>query len=157
MIGSYSPGLVLLSIFVAILASYTALDLVKRISSLQVARYRHFWRVGGALAMGIGIWSMHFIGMLAFIMPMPMGYDVWITLLSLGLAMIVSWFALYSATLRTMSLTHLLLGRILMGIGICAMHYTGMAAMMIHPAISYVPWIFAVSVLIAISASIAAM
>ncbi len=157
MIGTYSPGLVFLSIVVAILASYTALDLAKRISSLQVTRHRQFWLVGGAVAMGIGIWSMHFIGMLAFIMPIPMGYDVRITLLSLGIAMIVSWFALYSATMRSISLTHLLLGGVLMGIGICAMHYTGMAAMMIHPGITYIPWIFTASVAIAITASIAAM
>jgi diguanylate cyclase (GGDEF)-like protein len=157
MTGTYSPGLVFLSIVVAILASYTALDLAKRISSLQVVRQRHFWLIGGAVAMGVGIWSMHFIGMLAFIMPIPLGYDVWITLLSLGIAMVVSWFALYSATMRIMSLTHLLLGGVLMGIGICAMHYTGMAAMMIHPGITYVPWIFAASVLIAVTAAIAAM
>lgn len=157
MTGTYSPGLVILSIVVAILASYTALDLAKRISSLQVARYRQFWLVGGAMAMGVGIWSMHFIGMLAFIMPIPMGYDVWITLLSLGIAMIVSWFALYSATMKLMSLTRLLLGGVLMGLGICAMHFTGMRAMMIRPSITYVPWIFVASVILAITASIAAM
>lgn len=157
MVGTYSPGLVILSIAVATLASYTALDLAKRISSIRVVRHRHFWLIGGALAMGTGIWSMHFIGMLAFIMPVPMGYDVWVTLLSLGIAMVVSWFALYSATMRIMSVTHLLLGGVLMGIGISAMHYMGMAAMMIRPGISYVPWIFAVSVAIAITASIAAM
>ena len=157
MIGTYSPGLVFLSLIVAILASYTALDLAKRISRLQIARHRHFWLIGGAVAMGVGIWSMHFIGMLAFSIPTQTGYDEWITLLSLGIAAVVSWFALYSATLRTMSLTHLLIGGVLMGIGICAMHYTGMAAMRMQPGIGYVPWIFAASVLIAITASIAAM
>lgn len=155
--GTYSTGLVILSILVAILASYTALDLAKRISRIQVSRYRHLWLIGGALAMGVGIWAMHFIGMLAFNMPMKIGYDPWVTLYSLAIALVVSWFALYSATVERLSLTHLLAGGISMGIGIAAMHYTGMAAMTIHPAMVYDGWLYAASVLIAITASIVAL
>lgn len=157
MTGTYSLGLVALSLLVAILASYTALDLAKRIGRIQASAYRHFWLVGGALAMGVGIWAMHFIGMLAFHMPIKMGYDLWITLLSLAIAVVVSWFALYLASMKKLSLTHLLAGGVLMGMGIAAMHYTGMAAMAIHPAMSHDPWLFTTSVLIAITASIVAL
>lgn len=157
MTGTYSTGLVFLSVLVAILASYTALDLVKRISMLQTASQRYFWLIGGAVAMGVGIWSMHFVGMLAFSLPVPVGYDIWITLLSLGIAIMVSCFALYTVTQGTMSVKRLVAGGVLMGLGISTMHYAGMAAMMIPGGISYVPWIFATSVLIAIAASMAAL
>lgn len=157
MIGTYSPGLVILSIIVAVLASYTALDLAQRINALVAVRQRHLWLIGGALAMGIGIWSMHFLGMLAFSLPIAVGYDFWLTLLSLGIAVVVSWFALYSVTRGSLSLTRLLAGGVLMGIGVCAMHYSGMMAMMIRPGISYTPWIVAASIVIAVVASIAAL
>lgn len=157
MAGTYSLGMVFLSLAVAILASYTALDLAKRISTIQTPRHRQYWLAGGAVSMGLGIWSMHFMGMLAFSMPIPLGYDVWITLLSLGIAILVSGLALYSATRKVLTLNRLVLSGILMGVGISAMHYTGMEAMRMSPRITYVPWIFAASVVIAISASVAAM
>ncbi len=71
LIGSYSPALVSISLFVAVLASYTALDLAGRIATAQ-GRAAHLWMSGGALAMGVGIWSMHFIGMLAFSLPVAL-------------------------------------------------------------------------------------
>src|SRR5262245_9001458 len=73
---SYNPWLVLFSLVVATLASYTALDIAGRISLLSHQRFRRAWLAGGAAAMGIGIWSMHFIGMLAFSLPIPLGYDL---------------------------------------------------------------------------------
>src|SRR3569833_1635974 len=96
MTGSYSLGRVCLSVLGAMLASYTALDLAQRISKIQVPRYRHFWLIGGAVAMGGGIWAMHFVGMLALSLPFELGYDMWTTLLSLGIAVIVSWFVFFS-------------------------------------------------------------
>jgi NO-binding membrane sensor protein with MHYT domain len=78
LIGSYSPTLVIISLFVAILASYTALDLTERIATAK-GRAVHLWTAGGAFAMGVGVWSMHFIGMLAFRLPIDLGYDVGIT------------------------------------------------------------------------------
>lgn len=72
---SYNPWLVAMSFVVATLASYTALDLTGRIFVLASPRLRHVWRMGGAAALGVGIWSMHFVAMLAFSLPIPLGYD----------------------------------------------------------------------------------
>jgi diguanylate cyclase (GGDEF)-like protein len=154
---SYSFALVALSLLVATLASYTTLDLAGRISKLAVRRYRRYWLVGGAFSMGIGIWSMHFVGMLAFSLPIPLGYDPLITLASLLIAVAVSYFALGLVTGGLLSMTRLLTGGLLMGLGIAAMHYTGMAAMRMAPGISYTPAIFLLSVLIAVVASTAAL
>jgi diguanylate cyclase (GGDEF)-like protein len=156
MVGSYSYWLVLLSIAVAIFASYTALDLSTRITASR-GRSAQLWLIGGAFSMGVGIWSMHFIGMLAFSLPVPMGYDVPITLLSMLIAVVVSYFALFTVTRRTLSNRNLAVGGTLMGMGICAMHYTGMAAMEMSPPIRYDPWLFAASIAVAIVAALAAL
>ena len=156
MAASYDLGLVALSLVVAILASYTALDLAARITASTGIAAR-LWLLGGACSMGIGIWSMHFVGMLAFSLPIPMGYDVGVTLLSLVIAVSVSWFALSSVTRSTMSGRRLLVGGVQMGLGISAMHYTGMAAMDMFPPIRYDPILFTASVVIAIAASHAAL
>ncbi|MGH9809604.1 MAG: MHYT domain-containing protein, partial [Terriglobia bacterium] len=79
--------------------------------------------------MGIGIWSMHFIGMLAFSVPIPLRYNVLVTLASLAIAVLTSGFALGIAGRRDLSLSRLAVGSVIMGAGICAMHYTGMAAL----------------------------
>ncbi|CAB3758625.1 putative bifunctional diguanylate cyclase/phosphodiesterase [Paraburkholderia solisilvae] len=154
---SYNLALVALSIAVATLASYTALDLAGRITLQAVARQRRAWLAGGAAAMGVGIWSMHFIGMLAFSLPIPLGYDLGITGASLAIAFVVSYFALAVVTRRTLTRPRLVAGGVLMGIGIAGMHYTGMAAMRMEPGIRYRPLLFAASLAIAIVASIAAL
>src|SRR3954469_2847875 len=156
MSGSYNYWLVLLSVLVATLASYTALDLATRITASK-GRSATLWLVGGAFSMGTGIWSMHFIGMLAFSLPVPMSYDVPVTLLSMAIAIVVSGFALYVVSRATLSPTNLLWGGVLMGWGIASMHYTGMAAMQTSPPIQYDPSLFAASIAIAISASLAAL
>jgi len=107
--------------------------------------------------MGCGIWSMHFIGMLSFRTPVPMSYDVPITGLSLLIAVSASWFALWLASRRTLSLSSLLAGGSLMGFGIAAMHYTGMGAALVLPPIHYDLGLVALSVVIAIGTSIAAL
>ena len=94
LIGIYSGGLVLVSLFVAMFASYTALDMAGRITASQTRVAACSWLGGGSFAMGLGIWSMHFIGMLAYKLPVPMGYDVRITSLSLLIAIASSGFAL---------------------------------------------------------------
>jgi diguanylate cyclase (GGDEF)-like protein len=156
MSGSYSYWLVLLSVLVATLASYAALDLASRITAAR-GRAATFWLIGGAFSMGSGIWSMHFIGMLAFSLPVPMGYDVGITLLSMIIAVIVSGFALFMVSRATLTAKNLIWGGILMGLGIASMHYTGMAAMQTAPPIQYDPLLFAASIAIAIGASLAAL
>ena len=76
LVGTYNPSLVLVSLGVAILASYTALGMANRVKASSGLPAAKFWLAGGAFAMGIGIWSMHFVGMLAFSLPIPMGYDL---------------------------------------------------------------------------------
>lgn len=154
--GSYSPALVLISLLVAILASYTALDLTGRIATAK-GRAVYLWMAGGALAMGCGVWSMHFIGMLAFSLPITLGYDIGITALSLLIAMLSSGFALWLVNQPRLPAWQLGFGALIMGAGISAMHYTGMAAMRMTPGIDYDPTLFAASLLIAVGASAAAL
>ncbi|HEV7803036.1 MAG TPA: EAL domain-containing protein [Burkholderiales bacterium] len=156
MIGTWNAGLVVISLLVAILASYTALDLTARIAATQGA-YARAWLIGGAFSMGVGIWSMHFIGMLAFELPVALTYDVPITLLSMIIAVIVSGFALHTVSGESISARKLLRGGMLMGLGISVMHYIGMAAMQTHPHATYDLGLVTLSVGIAIAAAVAAL
>ncbi|MGA2250636.1 putative bifunctional diguanylate cyclase/phosphodiesterase [Terracidiphilus sp.] len=157
MTGVYNPWLVFASVLIAMLASFTALDMAGRIAGAQGQSSKWWWLAGGSVAMGIGIWSMHFVGMLAFSLPVPMGYDPWITALSLAIAIALSAFALWRVCFATMSWMRLAGSAVLMGSGVCAMHYTGMAAMRMSPSIEYDPRLFAASVAIAMAASGAAL
>src|SRR5258708_40237192 len=125
-IGTYDPYLVALSFAVACLASYTALDLGGRI---RVSRgwARLAWLVTAAIAMGGGIWSMHFIAMLAFFMPMPVSYDFGLTLLSLVVAIGVTAVGFFMIGARHATALPFVLSGIFIGIGIVAIHYTVMA------------------------------
>jgi diguanylate cyclase len=156
MTGSYDGGLIALSLLIAILASYTALDLAGRMAAAK-GNAATWWLAGGSVAMGVGIWSMHFIGMLAFRLPIQMGYDPTITLLSLLSAILSSLFALWIVCQSRLSWRRLVAGAAVMGAGVCAMHYAGMSAMRMQPAIDYDPLLFAVSVIIAVVASGAAL
>src|SRR5438445_1279723 len=145
-IGTYDPYLVALSFAVACLASYAALDLGGRI---RVSRgwARLAWLATAAIAMGGGIWSMHFIAMLAFIMPMPVSYDFGLTLLSLVVAIGVTGFGFFMIGTRRATALQFVPSGIFMGIGIVAMHYTGMAAMRMPPDLRYDCVLVALSVL----------
>ncbi|BAY49214.1 methyl-accepting chemotaxis sensory transducer with phytochrome sensor [Scytonema sp. HK-05] len=156
MSSTYDPRLVALSIVIAVLASYTAVDLAGRVTAAQ-GRARLAWLIGGAIAMGMGIWSMHFVAMLAYSFPIPMSYDVWIVLLSILPAIIASLGALFLASRQFLSQRRLLIGGVLMGIGIASMHYIGMLAMRMQAATQYQPVLFILSIVIAISASILAL
>ncbi len=156
LIGSYSPTLVIISLCVAILASYTALDLTGRIATAK-GRAVHWWTAGGAFAMGVGVWSMHFIGMLAFKLPIDLGYDLPITLLSLLIGILSCGFALWLVSQARLPAWQLAFGALVMGAGISAMHYTGMAAMRMQPGIDYDPALFGASLCIAVGASGAAL
>ncbi|WP_321821365.1 MULTISPECIES: histidine kinase [unclassified Burkholderia] len=155
--GTYNLLLVLLSLVIATLASYTALDLAAFISLLDDPRLKRAWLAGGAAAMGTGIWSMHFVGMLALSLPIPLGYALPDTGASLAIAVLVSYFALNVVTRARLSRRHLLAGGALMGAGIVGMHYTGMAAMRMAPGIRYEPVLFAASIGVAVIASTAAL
>jgi diguanylate cyclase (GGDEF)-like protein len=154
--GVYDLRLVALSVVVAAIASYTALDLAGRISAKHGAGWR-LWLLGGAFSMGTGIWAMHFIGMLAFRLPVPIAYDIPLNSLSWVLAVAVSGIALLVVRRPEMTGGNLSVGAALMGVGIGTMHYTGMAAMRMSPPIRYDPLLFVASILIAIVASLAAL
>ena len=154
--GTHDPYLVALSILVASFASYTALDLSGHVGPAR-GFARRVWLVAAALTMGGGIWSMHFVGMLAFIMPTPMSYDIGLTILSLVVAIFVTGGGFYVIGRRSASPLRLVLSGISMGLGIAAMHYTGMAAMRGHAELSYDPLFVALSLFIAIGASTVAL
>lgn len=150
----YDFKLVALSMIVAIIASYTALELAGQISTKRGRST--WWLLGSAISMGIGIWSMHFIGMLAFHLPIPMAYDFSLTALSMAIAIVASGLALVVVK-QNHSPKSITAGATMMGIGICAMHYTGMFSMKMFPSIQYDPILFITSVIIAIVASFAAL
>ncbi len=153
---SYDMDLVVMSVVVSMMASYVALNLVGRIKAAE-GSVKRYWLVGGAVAMGAGIWSMHFIGMLSVQMPIRLGYDPFLTAASLLIAVVTSGFALAVVSRKTLSPATFAVGGAFMGAGICGMHYTGMAAMQMTPAIQYDPLLFSVSVLVAVTASLAAL
>jgi diguanylate cyclase (GGDEF)-like protein len=154
--GTYNYCLVLLSILVAVVVSHTALRLAARVARAKGSSAQ-LWLAGGAIAMGTGIWSMHFIGMLAFSLPVPLSYDLTPTMGSLCLAIATSGFALKLASKPESSMARLASGALVMGAGICAMHYVGMTAVQVVPMIQYEPGLVAASVAIAIAASFVAL
>jgi signal transduction histidine kinase/FixJ family two-component response regulator len=157
----YSLPLVLLSYIVAVLASHVTLSLAQRLRQQGLVGTAHGphwpWIIGGAFSMGTGIWSMHFIGMLAFHLPIDMVYDVTLTAASYVIAVVVSGFALLIFRRNDTTARGIALPGFFVGLGIAAMHYTGMAAMEISPGISYDTVLFAGSVLIGILAAMAAL
>lgn len=157
--GSYDIKLVALSYAAAVFASYIALDITGRLRETgNTDLINLLWMIGGAIAMGAGIWSMHFIGMLSFNMPhMTMHYDLLWTILSLIVAVLISGFALFLLKTQIIHVRQLAFGGIILGIGIASMHYLGMEGMRGDMDIHYLPDIFFLSVLIAILASEAAL
>lgn len=153
---TYDTRVVGLSVLIAAFASYVALDLARRVRTHDVFS-SVMWAVGGALVMGSGIWSMHFVGMLAMELPVSVGYDPATTFLSWLAAVGVSALALTIAARDRLSPTVLLSGAVAMGGGICVMHYTGMAALQMQPGIVWDPWLVAASAAIAIGASSVAL
>lgn len=150
MVGTYNLGMVMLSLVVAVLAFYTALPLVAWMTASRVG-FAAAWLSGGAIAMGIGIWSMHFIGMLAFRLPIPVGYDLALTVYSMLVAILTSALALWLTSRADLSVPRLGLGALLMGLVIALMHYMGMGALCMVKAISYDPLLFGLSIAIAIA------
>lgn len=156
LISSHDLELVLLSIAIAIFASYTALSLAGRVT-VATGQIRKLWLSGGAIAMGIGIWSMHFVAMLAYNLPIAIAYDLRIVLVSMAVAVIASGVALFVVSRESLGSLQLLGGGGVMGLSIAAMHYTGMAAMRLQASAHYDPTLVAVSIAIAIGASLVAL
>jgi PAS domain S-box-containing protein len=153
---SYDYRLVALSLLIAVLTSYTALDLAGRVTANH-GFSRAMWLIGGAFAMGSGIWCMHFTGMLAFRLPIPVYYYVPTVIASLLAAIAASLIALYIVSRERMTPVHLIAGSLLMGGGIATMHYTGMAAMRLCAMHVYNHTLWTFSIVLAVEISFAGL
>lgn len=150
---SWDPVLIAISYLVAFIASFVALDSAGKIP-LSSRKAALFWRIAGGVTLGIGIWSMHFIGMLSMQMPMMMSYDLWLTLASLGVAVIASATALNIAVAgKKLSPLRLILATAILSAGVVSMHYIGMAALMLDGSIIWDSRLVGLSVVIAVVAS----
>src|SRR5246127_429147 len=156
LIGSFNYSLVALSVFISVFASYAALDLASRVTAAG-GWTRALWVLGGACAMGTGIWSMHYIGMLAFVLPIPVAYHWPTVLLSLFAAILASAIALYAVSRQKMGASQAVAGSVLMGAGIAGMHYIGMAAMRLPAICQFNSSLVVLSVAFAILISLAAL
>jgi signal transduction histidine kinase/CheY-like chemotaxis protein len=154
--GSYDYGLVTLSLVIASGASYIALDLAGRTTAAH-GRTRSLWLAGGSISMGLGIWCMHYIGMLAFSLPVPVLYDLPMVLVSLLAAILASAVALLVVSRQNITRATLLAGSAVMGGGIAAMHYIGMAAMRMEAMHRYLTWVVLLSILVAVAVSFVAL
>ena len=153
---SYDLWIVAASVMVASFASYVTLDLAKRVRT-QDRGVALSWWIGGSIAMGTGIWSMHFVGMLAFSLPIALGYTKLLTFLSWIAAVAVSAVALAVASRGSLTMKRFAGGSLAMGAGICCMHYIGMAALDMAPGIVWSKTLVAASAAIAVTASAAAL
>ncbi|WP_033445727.1 bifunctional diguanylate cyclase/phosphodiesterase [Ornithinibacillus scapharcae] len=154
--GSYNYYIVALSVLIAILASYSTLNITAKISFAR-GRNKYFWLLAGSIVMGAGVWSMHFIGMLAFHLHVSMEYDVWLTLISMLASAASSFIALYITMPKNISANKIALGGFFMGSGIVAMHYIGMKAMIMPVTLTYDIGLVILSIVIALIASYAAL
>lgn len=152
----YDPWVVSASLAIAGFASYVALDLAKRVRTADPGVALSWW-IGGSIAMGTGIWAMHFVGMLSFSLPIALGYTKLLTFVSWAAAVAVSMIALWAASRGSLTVPRLTGGSLAMGAGICSMHYIGMAAMDMAPGIIWDTSLVAASVAIAVGASAAAL
>jgi two-component system sensor histidine kinase/response regulator len=156
MTGTLNYWTVALSLLIAILASYAALDIAGRATAAR-GRMRTTWLVGGAASMGIGIWSMHYIGMLAFSLPVAVFYHIPTVFLSLLAAIFASGVALVVASRARWGWAGSIAASVVMGAGIASMHYIGMAAMRLPAMMRWNYLIVALSVVIAVVVSLVAM
>jgi two-component system sensor histidine kinase/response regulator len=156
LIGHYDSRLVILSVVIAIMASYSALDLGGRVTASR-GRLRLLWLGGGALAMGFGIWSMHYIGMLAYRLPIRVFYDWPTVLLSLLAVICVSGIALIGVSRRRLTLAQAAFASLPMGGAIAGMHYVGMMAMRMAAHCQYNLSIVILSIVLAIAISFVAL
>jgi diguanylate cyclase (GGDEF)-like protein/PAS domain S-box-containing protein len=154
--GSYNHWLVALSVLLAMVASYAALELAGRVASTQ-RRSRFLWLAGGALSLGLGIWAMHYVGMLAFRLPEEVFYHYPTVILSLLAAVGASAVALFTVSRDRLTASSALTGSAVMGAGIASMHYIGMAAMRMSAMVEYRPSIVFLSFMVAVVNSLVAL
>jgi PAS domain S-box-containing protein len=154
--GHYDPRLVALSCVIAVFASFASLNLAGRIRS-SAGGARLVWLGSGALALGGGIWSMHFVAMLAFSIPVAISYDFWWTLASMILAIIATGAGYALIAFGSLRPVRLLLAGLVTGIGVAVMHYSGMTAMVMRATIAYDRTLFVASIVIAVTAACVAL
>lgn len=155
--GSYDPLLVLLSLAIALFASHAALAVAGHMGHSPSRWERWMWTGVGGLTLGGGIWAMHFIGMLAFSLPCTVRYELGITLFSMLPGILASGVALHLISQERLSRLQLLGGGVLLGVGVGAMHYTGMAAYRLDGMVRYDPGLFWLSILVAMGLAILAL
>lgn len=156
MVVVWNTNLIILSVLTAMYGSFAALSHAERMreTSGNIAKG---WMIAGAVTLGLAIWSMHFIGMLAFHLPIPVAYDAVLTSISVIPAIAAALLGFYLLRTATLRLRQIIVGGFLMGLGIAAMHYIGMAALKMQPAINYNPLLFIISIVIAVVAAIGAL
>ena len=135
--GTYDPLLVGSSVVIAVFASYAALLVCEQIASASKRHEGLRWLGLGGLCMGLGIWAMHFVGMLALTLPCATNYDSWTTVLSVVPSLLACTWALHLISGESISQKQLITGGFLLGLGICAMHFTGMAALHLNGIVRY--------------------
>jgi PAS domain S-box-containing protein len=156
MAGHYDPALVVASMVIAMVSAYAALDLAARVTA-AVGRARTAWLWGGATAMGTGIWSMHYTGMLAFHLPVVVRYDLVTVAASLLAAILASAVALWVVSRRVMRLPLAAAASVAMGLGVATMHYLGMKAIRLPGSVEYNPAMVALSMGLAIAVAFVAV
>jgi diguanylate cyclase len=157
LIGTHSYPLVAISIVIAVVAAYSALELATRVKAATNQKIRCLWTCGGALSLGFGIWSMHFTGMLAFQIETPIFYHVPTVVISLVAAVLGSALALLCVTRHSMTTREAGVGAAATGLAISIMHYTGMASIRAAATQHYIAWLVVASVVVAIVVSFAAL
>ncbi|MGB6135443.1 MAG: MHYT domain-containing protein [Shewanella sp.] len=150
-VGNFQPLVVFISIAIAVFASYMAMQVASQATVTLNVFKRHLLISCGSIALGGGVWSMHFIGMLAFSLCTPVSYNVGITALSFVPSIAASWVALNVISIEKPRLSHFVVGGILVGAGIGTMHYVGMAAMGMAPLLRYDMFYFGLSIVVAIA------
>lgn len=155
--GEFHPAMVVLSLAIAVFASFMALQVASQASCTKAVMKRHALIFSGSVALGGGVWSMHFIGMLAFTLCTPVTYDWGLTSLSFLPSVAASWVALNVITKEKPSPMQLITGGVLVGAGIGTMHYVGMAAMQMAPLLRYDLLFFALSIVVAVLLAILAL
>ncbi len=151
-VGTYDIWLVALSYMVSVIGTFTALELAGHVLNNKSDNHKPLpWIIAAATALGGGgIWSMHFIAILAYKLPIAVNYDIFMTLTSLVAAIIVTSIGLYIVTGKHLSMSRLCIAGVFVGLGVCSMHYLGMEAMIMEAQLNYDPLIFALSVVVAI-------
>lgn len=155
--GTYDPLLVALSVAVAVFAAAAALGVARQVAASQGLWARRLWIGVGGLCLGAGTWAMHFVGMLALSLPCGTGYDPWLTLASMGPATLAGTLAMTTLSRSRVGRGELVSGGLLLGSGIGAMHYTGMAALRLDGLVRYDAGLFVLSLLVAVGLAILAL